>query len=210
MKIGFDLDEVLCNIIDPFLDSIYYNFGLRFDIDIFQHYDFYKNSYTPDEKLNTKIADKLVEIVAKKDKLYDSPPPHKEMVAVLKSLHQEGHEVHIITARHASCYDLTASWLSKEGVPHNSLSLTGLRSCKGATIKSLSLDYFVDDHTDNIESALAADENLHGNIFLVDKPYNRWYSDDRVIRIHKAKDIMESINNGKVNKHNTKDGIRPK
>ena len=193
MRIGFDLDEVLCNIIDTLLDSIYHNFGLRFDIDVFQHYDFYSNSYTPDVELNTQIADKLVEMVDKKDKLYDAPPPYKEMIDVLKSLHQEGHEVHIVTARHASCYDLTVSWLSKEDVPYDSLSLTGLRSCKGATLKALGLDYFIDDHTDNVESAIDADKNLHGKIFLVDKPWNRWYNDHRAVRIHKAKDIMDNI-----------------
>lgn len=204
MRIGFDLDEVLCNITGFLLDSVNKEFGLNLDINAFQDYNFHKNNYTDSAKINKEIADRFVELVIDGDKLYKHSIPYTDMVNAVNILNKEGHEIHIVTARGEAVYDLTSKWLAKENISYTSLSLVGLNACKQNKIKDLCLDYFIDDHIDNIIAALTADEELHGSTFLVDKPWNVWYNDERVIRVYKSENILEHINGKKINKYSEK------
>lgn len=199
MRFGFDVDEVICDVINPLLNKINTEFSSEYTIEIFEDYDFYKNVYTGNKDVDKLIADRFIEIIREGKILYGNSLPILDMVSTIKTLKKAKHEVHFITARSLEFEELTKNWLLKNGLVFDSLNLVGNWKCKGDAIRGLKLDYFVDDHIDNIEMAICVDKNLRGRTFLMDKPWNRWYNNPDVVRIKSAKCFIDNLNLGDIN-----------
>lgn len=189
MNIGIDVDEVVCDLLSVVLDSINSKWGFKPTVDIFSEYNFFANSYTSCDTTNKSIAEDIVRWVNDSDYLYEVPP-YPEVAAVVNDLLTKGHQVHFITARPKTALETTQKWFATHGIHYTSLHVIGHGSSKGVLGRELNLDIYIDDHVVNVEEVL---EHTKAVNFLIDRPYNRWYTNKKVIRIDKLQDIYKYI-----------------
>jgi uncharacterized HAD superfamily protein len=193
MNIGVDVDEVVCNLLTALLDSVHLKWGVKQTMATFAEYNFFSNQYTDCDKTNKSIADDIISWVNDADYLYKAQP-YSGVDKVIKNLLASGHSVHFITARPETTLLSTQKWFATHGIPYTSLHVIGHNTSKGILGRELKLDIYVDDHVVNIETVLANTKALN---FLIDRPYNRWYTNNKVIRIDKLQDIQKYINKNK-------------
>lgn len=196
MQIGLDIDEVVCSLVPKILDSIDEVWGVRHSIDIFSKYNFFANIYTECEKTNKEIATDIVKWVNDSEYLYKAKPCIG-VAEFVETLLSKGHEVHFITARPQSSFDTTLSWFHKYGIPYTSINVIGNSNCKGVLGKDLELDIYVDDHVTNIEAMI---KNTNVINFLIDRPWNMYYTDTNVIRIKELQGLGGYLDDTRRNK----------
>lgn len=185
MRIGLDIDEVVCRLVPKVLASIKKFWDVTHTIDVFANHNFFDNAYTECDKTNKDIANDIVKWVNDSDYLHRTSP-YPGVGEFIRSLMDDGHEVHFITARPESALKATATWLHKNNIPYTSLNVIGLVNCKGELGKELSLDIYVDDHVDNL---VAMAENVKVVNFIVDRPWNTYYNAENVIRIKTLQEL---------------------
>lgn len=190
MIIGLDLDEVLCDLATHMCGHIKDEYDNDHNHNIFGSYDFYANDYVKDPYVNNKIADNLVTQVNDVNWINESLPIPGVPKAV-QTLKLIGHEVHILTARAQGEEAHTQRWLLEHQIPVDSVTHIGYGSCKGVVAKEMGLDVFVDDHTYNIDNVL---EHTDADIYLVNRPWNLDYTNDRVTRINHVSNLLTVYN----------------
>lgn len=186
MIIGLDLDEVCCDLVGNVCGHIHDVYDHEHDSEVFASYNFYENDYTGNEKLNEKVADDLITQVTNLEFLRTCLPIDGTVEAV-NTLKSKGHEIHILTARAEGEENNTIEWLNLFGYKVDSVTHIGFGSCKGVVGKAMGLDIFVDDHTYNIDSML---EHTDAKVYLITRPWNIDYNDDRAIRIEHVGDLL--------------------
>lgn len=193
MNIGIDVDEVVCDLLSVVLDSMDSKWGLKSTVDVFSDYNFFANSYTACDKTNKDIAEDLIRWVNDADYLYRLSP-YPDAANTIKELLSVGHQVHFVTARPTNTLMATKKWFDAHDIPYTSLHVIGHGSSKGVLGRELDLNIYIDDHAANIEDVL---EHTKAVNFLIDRPYNRWYINNKVTRIDKLQDIHKYINKNK-------------
>ncbi|HLD90870.1 MAG TPA: hypothetical protein VI911_07660 [Patescibacteria group bacterium] len=189
MNIGIDVDEVVCDLLSSILDSIHLKWGVKNTISTFAEYNFFSNNYTECDETNKSIAEDIIAWVNDTAYLYNAPP-YYGVSETIKKLFAFGHDVHFITARPEAALLATQKWFDTHAIPYTSLHALGHGSNKGLLGRQLGLNVYIDDHAVNIESML---EHTKAVNFLIDRPYNKWYINSKVIRISKLQDIFKYI-----------------
>lgn len=189
MNIGLDIDEVVCELVPKILDSMSQSWGISNTIDVFSNYNFFENLYTSCDKTNEAIAHDIVKWVNDPDYLYNTKPfPGTELF--IRNLMAQGHEIHFITARPELSAQATKEWLDHFNIPYTSVHIIGLGACKGQIGRDLNLDVYVDDHAGNVDAMVKFTKALN---FLIDRPWNRCYTNKKVVRVSKLQDIEEYL-----------------
>lgn len=79
-------------------------------------------------------------------------PVRQGCAALLQELKDQGHAVHLITARNEGFRSVTEAWLQRHQIAYDSLTMNGSRHKalgKGDVCRSLQVELFVDDNYEN-------------------------------------------------------------
>jgi uncharacterized protein len=155
MKIGLDIDGVITNFVDTFVDVVKEEYGVRFSQDDVREHDLY-------EVLGISKADALRLIRAT---LMRDLEPQAGAIDAIKQL-SKSHQLYFITARPPDTYEITKCWLQKHG-----LLTENLIFLKDGTkfTHTECLDVVIDDNLDEIIGWLGKTPL----IIVFDHPWNK-------------------------------------
>lgn len=195
MKLGFDIDEVVCDLTSCLTKYIKENYGCDWALEDWHDYDLGDYDYTGcgDEETNERIIADLW------DRSYDfgflnTCQPIEGAVKALKSLKKRGHTLHYITTREKGKEHLTISWLREHSIPFDTVHHVGHGGEKGFVGRALNLDFFVDDLEKNLKSMLRYKKRWKKGLVLLDKPWNRTlYDGSKFIKLNNWKQIIRHI-----------------
>lgn len=172
MRVGVDLDGVVVN----FVDALRSSWGLDptefldpFKWEIWECWGMTKENFVrwSDESYETH--------------LFYKAEPYPGAVEALHELHELGHSVHIVTARHHPVGRRdTVAWLEDHGVHYDSLTFSDDKTC-------VPVDVFVEDNLPNAEACAKAGVKS----FLMDRPWNQ--ADTEVPRVITMFDFVQEV-----------------
>jgi uncharacterized HAD superfamily protein len=113
------------------------------------------------------------------------PTPY---VDLMNHQYAQCHKISIVTSRDyiPDADAMTRSWLSKVGANYHDLHISG-QKLKSEFFSMSSVDVVYEDHQDNIDDYFDSGVLLGGIAGLVDKPWNRSYIRENVVRIYNTK-----------------------
>lgn len=101
--------------------------------------------------------------------LYSSGAPFEGFISMMRDLTEEGHRLHIITARaknpESRIADMTRSWLGRWAIPYRTLSFSPDKAVRKT-------DLFIEDSTFNYKSLLETGMTVP---YLVTRPWNLFF-----------------------------------
>lgn len=189
MNIGFDLDEVLCNIIEPIIS--YGKLDISYN-DIVS-YDFLTNSYSQEEFTNLFVN--LLNEDCKK--FHTILTPVKYSKNVLQKLRKKSNKIMIITARSEILSKQTNSWVNTHfkwliddiAFVNKDFDLTNWD--KWDILLKNNINMFIDDRTENANRAV---EIWVDYVFLFNKPWNlNEKINNKIIRINYLIEILDYL-----------------
>lgn len=174
MKLGFDIDEVVCDLTKYLSMYLKEQYGLKWSLDDWCKYNLSACDYSGcgNEKLNKEIAADLWQKSLDFGFLGQCPPVDGAIKA-LQGFKKGGHTLHYITTRPKKKEHLTIEWLRMNNIPFDSVHHVGLGGEKGFIGRSLNLDFFMDDLERNLRSMLRYKQRWKKGLVLLDKPWNR-------------------------------------
>jgi 5'(3')-deoxyribonucleotidase len=179
-RLGFDVDEVVADILTPSLDILNQKNGT----------DYNPEDVTDYGMGSVGVLDTNLFFCTYNDKIFRRAKPFPESVYVLNQLKREGYNLSYVTSR---CYNDNESerllqWLNRHKIPAD--NIVCYVEDKGIVTNYLNLDFFVDDNPDNLYDI---QESGLENVVLFNKPYN-----DEVEgfdRVYTWEDIYDHIKN---------------
>ena len=121
--------------------------------------------------------------------------PRYHCAEILKKLHDEGHQIILITGRYPGFYDteegkkvrsITEEWLKKNEIVYDKLVFTGFP--KVEYIRNENVDLMVEDYDGTILDCLR-----YFPVFCYDNRYNRDLTDERVTRVYSWYDLYRKF-----------------
>lgn len=189
MRIGIDLDEVLCEFLRGMIEFHNKKEKTSFVFDDFFSYSFW-------EVWGGSKEDTIKEVYEfHESDLFKNLIPVRGAVEAVKSL-SGNHELFIITARQYSAKKETLNWLSKyfedcfnDVIFVNHLALEGTPRSKGDVCDELNIDVMIED------SGVYAEDCLRGSrrVFLFNKPWNKKKVSERIVRVNSWDEVVRLI-----------------
>lgn len=177
MKLGFDIDGVISNFVDTFVEVVksHYNLTLT-EGDIYCH-DLNLVLGISKQERNKLIRETLLSDIALMPKAQRT----------LMKLKTEGHQIFIITARFKDLVAVTKAWLKKKGIPYSQL----IQMNEGKKyLAEVELDLIVED---NLEDALEWSQKVD-NILVYDHPWNQTFNIKGLIkRVYNWDEIFDEV-----------------
>lgn len=161
-RIALDIDDTLVPFVDPLREYLVYQHKVpRYTLPTPTKWCLHEQWGMSEHELW-----KLIDIGVDEDDLYRNTPPTPSDVRALHSLKEDGHTIHLVTARRGGSYGITelstACWLHENKIPFDSLTYTQDKSI-------VSVDYAIDDNLDNVSAYRST-----GAVSVVfDQPWNR-------------------------------------
>ena len=171
-NLGFDLDCVVVDCLDGLKDAIYKEFGVYTSDSTYKPYAFYAMAFTGNEVLDSEIAKFIVKRVRDED-FYVNLEPTKGSIQGLKYLKSLGHDLFFISSRPFQHTNVSEQWLNDHGIGDSVVFHTHE---KAPIVKSLSLDYYVDDVTKHLMSIYNSCYVPPLGLVVFDAPWNRDYN----------------------------------
>lgn len=180
MKIGIDIDGVLTDIHKFYLD--------------------YGSKYSYEKNLNGIVNVNELEIEDilgcdkshhhrfwhKNLKYYQKKKYTRELTAeITKKLKQQGHEIHIITARHEDERKWTTKWLKENGINYNKLIMT---EDKLEYILANNINLMIEDNVNNIQKISKVIP-----VICYDNPWNKEVVGENITRCYAWYEIYKKI-----------------
>ena len=183
MKLGFDIDDTLNYQYEFLIDR-----GLKFLyennlMDAYEEADFRgAHPFTWKGDWHIKFW------TQHREELVSHLPPKTFAPEILRKLHDEGHEIHLITARteidplypdymQGEISQYTKKWLKKFDIPYDELHFA--TADKGACCRENGIDIMVEDDCPNLRKLMG---NTH--IIVYNMPYNNLPEFDGLDRAH--------------------------
>ncbi|MEA3507143.1 MAG: hypothetical protein U9R36_06625 [Elusimicrobiota bacterium] len=162
-NIGVDIDGVIVDTVEVYLQYIYKVTGRRFKQKDITEY-FFEDCLA----ISREEVTKAVEMMFEED-IWDSIPFYDGALDALKKIGSE-HNLYIITSRPPVAKKSTQAWIQKRGIPAEKTIFTDMDS-KLDYIKEhdLELDCFIEDR---LEFALEVAQEVP-EVLLMDRPWNR-------------------------------------
>lgn len=118
-----------------------------------------------------------------------------EALSQINGLIKRGHDVYFVSTRAGHGAKLqTEKWLYRHGIDYPTVLLA---SDKVPYLRTLGIDFFVDDKPETIEAVMKAAQYeqlpCFGRVFLKTAPYNRDYVIPGVIRVSSVADALKLI-----------------
>jgi len=193
MKLGFDLDEVVVNLIDILLKHIKEEHDLDWTRDNIVKYDLLENKFHTDEEVNNKIAKRAIEIVSDID-IQITAKPYEKAPSFLRRLKKEGHSIHFITARKSGEESKSVKWLRKYKIPFDTIRHVGYGREKGQFGRVLNLDFYIDDHEEHLESMYKYKKRWNKGLALMTRPWNiDSYDASKFVRINSWTELIRHL-----------------
>jgi len=192
MRLGFDLDEVVVSCINGISELVKKEFDVDWNYDNYTVYGFDEMCFTEDRHLNLQISHYLKTNVPTKE-FMRSLKPIEGAVCLIRYLKELGHKIYFISSRPQDLAYQSSLWLLKHNIPFDGSYIIGRSVEKGLVASGLNLDLFVDDEVGHLESVLKHKEEWSVGLFLMDKPYNRWYTGKDFIRLNNLDEIKKFI-----------------
>ena len=163
LKIGFDVDNVICRFDAAFLEYVEEVHGERINLNEIHDYDVLKKiveSYAGDMELNCLLKGDH------KCLLYADPVD--DALDIVNSGLGEGHDIYLITARKNK--SLTIEWLEWNNFRYSEIFFAPGDE-KVYVIEELDLDFYIDDRIQTLISIKKA--GLKTECVVLDYPWNR-------------------------------------
>jgi len=189
MRVGFDLDGVLCNLYDLWLAIIAYEHGIKNIIGQKDVTEYYIENVIND-RMGTKLErrdiwDTLGFVINQTNVVN----PYPDAKSALASVDMIAKNPVIITARLPKFKDATREWVDKWLGPYEVIHTGAPKKVDAA--RELGLDAFVEDKA---ETALAmAQAGIKS--FIINRPWNQGVNGDSgVVRIEKLREVISHLN----------------
>lgn len=191
MKIGIDIDNVLADSYNAFLERFNREFGTEIvyeEVDDFFYLEKYK---TVDYHRRVAYVDSL----ATNHRFLSSITPYQEAINVIGKWQAKGWRIHYITARPAEVKKTTRTWLKKHGFwgKFTTLDMFPIGKTYERDVEykkdladKLGLDIFIED-------ASAVAKNMKIPVFLLDRPWNQEELPGNVHRVSSWSDIEKAV-----------------
>ena len=171
MKLGFDLDGVISDTVAKAIEVFNDKFSKNLTLDSIKTFRLSDNKYDDDPEKNRKLSIEFINLINDPD-IQLSSAPYKDALVALRKLCNNGHSIHIITARPKENFDTTVKWLRSNKISFDSLDIVDSEP-KGMIGRSLNLDMYIDDFVDNLESMLIFKKRWYKGLLLLDRPWNQ-------------------------------------
>lgn len=148
-KVGFDIDEVLCD----FIGGFYSHFNISLE-------DFEKSCFWSDHIIN-----QIFEQIKNDEDFWLNLP-------IKVTPNQLPIEPHCYITSRSINSEVTKKWLVLRGFPDRPVYTVGVNGSKVEIAKSSGIDFFIDDRYKNFVEL----NNAGINCFLMDAPHNRRYN----------------------------------
>jgi uncharacterized HAD superfamily protein len=192
MRLGFDIDEVVCDLFGPLMETIEEEYGVTISKDQIKSYDL-RNEYSGDKELDLEIAGRLMYLATDTGFLMGCKP-YEDAAKVLKELRHGGHQLHYISSRPANSVTDNKRWLRWYNIPFDSVTCMGHGTAKGKIAKRYSLDFFIDDYVPNLESMLKYKDRWRKGLLLMDRPWNQGPFDaTKITRVYNWKEVQRHL-----------------
>ncbi len=191
MKIGIDIDNVLADSYNAYLERFNRQFGTEIIYEEVDDFFYLEKFKTVDYQRRVTYVDSLSTNL----KFLSSISPYQEAINVIGKWQGKGWIIHYITARPAITKKTTQTWLKKHGF-WGKLTTLDLFP-EGKTYKrdveykkdladKLGLDVFIED-----ASAIA--RNMKIPVFLLDRPWNQGELPGNVTRVKTWPEIEKGV-----------------
>ena len=183
MRIGFDMDEILCDFSNPLVEAINAYFGTSITFNDLKKYRIEENINRTTEEIMPVMHD------LHKEHSLINMPALLDGITAINEFKNRGHYVAIITSRYEMFRESTQHWLSKYEVLFDELVMTSHTS-KAVPAQERGIQYFVEDN------ASYANEIAGSGItvFIPKKPWNE--SEElhhNAIRIQNCSELIEKL-----------------
>ena len=190
MRLGFDIDEVVADIVTSLLGFIYDRYGVHRDISVFDQYGLEKCRYVFEDVMNDDIRVQLCKVIYLDTFLYNLKPVYGAVDSI-NDLYSNGHSIYFITSRSNESSKITFKWFDKYKIPYDGIITTN-GAPKGEYVNNYMLDMFVDDHSDYLDSIISINK-VNTKLLLLDKPWNVCYNNKKIKRVLNWYEIMREI-----------------
>lgn len=188
MRIGFDLDDVLCNILDPWLTCLAYHFK----INNMPGYDQIKYYYFEECFNELNIPMTREETLLPLDFVMNQinlVQPYQNTKKILESFSILSKDIMIVTSRDVKYRELTRIWVNKWLGNYQIFHVPA--QYKSSFCEVHKIDVFLEDKLDTAVSIAKAGIKS----FLLDRPWNQSDLIDGVIRIYSLKEFQSHLLN---------------
>jgi uncharacterized protein len=177
MNIGFDIDGVIANFKQRFIEII----AEKYDV-LLTDSDMY--SYDPNLVLGVSKAE-VGEVIVQT--LSSDLPLYPEAKETLEKLTSQGHNIYLLTARHQSLIQVTSTWLKKNDIPYKEVFYLPQGRKSEAKIQ---LDLIVED---NLAEALELSNKIK-HVLLFNQPWNKTKNvKDLIKRVNSWSEIYQEV-----------------
>jgi len=192
MKFGFDVDEVIANLVGEFEKYLRDRYGLDWPPECFHQYKFRDCRFVDDEEMNKKIIDEM-NIISNDPDFQMAAMPFPDAASTIRRLKKQGHSIHFITNRPKINKEKTIAWFNLHKISFDSIHVIGQEE-KGMVGRALNLDFFIDDLEKHLESMYRYKNRWRKGLGLMNKPWNRLSIDgSRFIRFNDWVEISRHL-----------------
>lgn len=193
MKFGFDLDDVVIDLIAEVEKFVAINYGIEWSSECSLYHEVSKNCYHSDEEINEEIIEKLIDIFKDPD-FCTAAEPIDGARETLQKFKRAGHELCFISARPKQLQPSTFTWMRRNDIPFDSLFLIGRDEPKGLVGRRQNLDMYVDDLEANLQSMFRYKKRWRKGLLLFTKSWNESSIDaSKFKRVHGWKEILRHV-----------------
>lgn len=193
MNLGFDLDEVVVDLVSEFNLHVGTQYGIEWTIDDFVEFDIAQCYFHHEPIFNGKIQTEL-KCLANDAEFQFQAKPFPEARKAIQRLKRVGHKIIFITSRPRQNQPLTFRWLRQNDIPFDALEVIGHSEPKGFYGKRHNLDMYIDDCIPHLESMMQYKSRWRKGLLLLDKPWNNKHIDaTRITRVYNWIEILRHL-----------------
>jgi len=193
MKLGFDIDEVICALCDLANKWLKDNYNIDWTRDDFKSHNLRDNIYVEDPKLNEEITERLIEMINDPE-IQMTAKPFPNAAKVMRRFRKEGHSLHFITCRKIGADKYSIKWLRNYNIPFDTVHHLGHDCDKGLIGRSLNLDCYVDDLEEHLESMYRYKKRWRKGLVLWTRPWNEDSIDaSKFVRINNWEEFIRHL-----------------
>lgn len=197
MRLGFDLDNVLANLIDPLNDHLNAKLDLKFVRETWTSRLVEKLDLT-DEVCNGKKSDEFCEELTNEviRTVYDldflsTLPPVEGASGVINFLRKKGHEIYVITSRKRKAFDMSSKWLKEHNIYFDALVCTKF---KPRMAWNYGVRTFVDDDYDILLDFINFRQaRFFKKLIVMDYPYNSGCHNKKIERATNLHEVLARL-----------------